>query len=198
MAGRKRSTVNVAEKTSVKETVENNVIIEDTVESEAPAPKRQKRDFDQNSSVLCKSIVNGALYMSGLKSAMPYVWNGYGDVTEVEYRDLVALIRVKSEYVMRPCFVIEDLDFLDEYPFLKKMYDEIFTHKDIGEILEMDNLNEMIKAIEKLPKSVVDTLKSIAASWVANGKIDSVSKIKALDKAFGTDLNILADILSDE
>ena len=55
-------------------------------------------------------------------------------------------------------------------------------------------VNEMIDAIKSLPKSALDTLKSIAASQVSVGQIDSVRKIKALDQIFGTDLNLLSEL----
>ena len=51
--------------------------------------------------------------------------------------------------------------------------------------------------IEKLPEGALNSLKSIAAQQVANGIIDSVRKIRTLDDIFGTDLNLLSSIFSD-
>lgn len=152
-----------------------------------------KKEFDPRDGIACRSVVQGNLYMEGSKTQMMYSWLDYGDVTEIEYRDLVAAVRTKSKFVFNPWFIIEDEDFIAEFPTLDKFYREQFTTKDLKAILRLDEA-DMVASITALPKSAFESLKSIAAQQVASGVLDSVRKIKALDKIFGTDLNLIGGL----
>lgn len=161
------------------------------------APVKKKKVFDASEGVMCRSIVTGGLFLEGSKTKMPYKWNNYGDETEVEYRDLVALVREQSGYIYKPFFIIEDEDFIEEFPQLKKFYSENYSIKELSAILELP-VDEMIKTISTLPKGAVDSLKKIAANQVSLGQIDSVRKIRALDDFFGTDLNLISEIFQNQ
>lgn len=178
-------------KTMQKRTVVEEVQPEEVVET------KNKKVFAQSDGVLCVSITQGKLYVEGSKTGMLYSFSDYGDETEIEYRDLVGLIRSKDKSVFEPRFVVSDQDFIEEYPALKKFYNDEFSIKNIKKILLMPD-DEMVKEIEKLPKGAADSLKSIAAEQVATGEIDSVRKIKALDAAFGTNLNLLGEMFSND
>ncbi len=155
-----------------------------------------KREFDPNEGILCRSVTHGKLFVDGVKTGMTYSFSDYDDESDIEYRDLVALIRAKDKAIYKPRFIIMDEDFIAEYPALQKFYNEHFATKNIVEILDMPN-HEMKDAISKLPKGAVDTLKSISVNKIVSGEIDSIKKIKALDEAFGTDLSLLNELLSD-
>ncbi len=169
--------------------------IADEIENEV-VEKPKKKVFDQSEGIRCRSVVQGGLHMEGLKTQMLYTWEDYGDISEVEYRDLAAAARTKSKFVYNPWFIIEDEDFLAEFPQIKKFYDDSHSVKELKEILQMP-VDRMVKTINELPSSVIETLKSIAAKQVSTGQIDSVRKIKALDEIFGTDLNLIGEIFAD-
>ena len=158
--------------------------------------KSVKREFNPNDGILCRSVTHGQLYVDGIKTGMKYIFSDYDDESDIEYRDLVALVRARDKAVYKPRFIIMDEDFIEEYPTLKKFYDEHFATTNIKEILEMPEY-EMKEAISKLPKGAVDTLKSIAVNKIVSGEIDSIRKIKALDEAFNTDLSLLSELLSE-
>lgn len=174
----------MSKKTVEDSTTENTVV-------------KKKKVFDQSDGVLCASITQGKLYVEGSKTGMLYSFSDYGDETEIEYRDLVGLIRSKDKSVFEPRFVVEDKDFIEEYPALKKFYDDEFSVQNIKNILLMPD-DQMVAEIEKLPRGAADSLKSIAAEQVATGQIDSVRKIKALDSVFGTNLNLLGELFLNE
>lgn len=159
--------------------------------------KKQKKVFDQSDGILCASITQGILNVEGARTRMIYRFSDYGDETEIEYRDLVGMIRSKDKAVFEPRFVVVDEDFIAEYPALKKFYDNEFSLQNIREILTLPD-DKMIEEIKKLPKGALDSLKSIAADQVFTGEIDSVRKIKALDSVFGTDLNLLGELFSEQ
>ena len=185
-------------KTMEKKTtpVEKKDIEETRVEEVKTENVKTKKKFEQSDGVICKSVTQGILFVEGTKTKMLYSFSDYGDESEIEYRDLVALVRSKDKSVFEPRFIVNDEDFINEFPTLKKFYDGQFTKRDIKKILNLPD-DQMKAEIEKLPEGALNSLKSIAAQQVANGIIDSVRKIRTLDDIFGTDLNLLSSIFSD-
>ena len=191
-------------KYNAKETIEKNTdSVDETKVEKNDSPKKEekkstpkpakKKTFDPSEGIECRSVVTGQLFLEGFKTKMPYQWTNYGDVVEVEYRDLQALVLQKSGYVFNPFFIIDNEDFVEEFPFLKKFYEQNYTVKELNDILQHP-VEQMISEINALPKSAVDTLMKIASNQVALGQIDSVRKIKALDEIFDTDLNLISEI----
>jgi hypothetical protein len=183
---------NTKAKTSTKK-VDNEVdeVIEDTVEETV----EEKRKFKADDAIPCHSVIEGGVYFEGAKTNMFYSFTGYGDVVDIEYADLAAAVRTKSPFLFNPWFIVDDEDFVEEFPMLKKFYSQNYTTKELKNILKLP-VDEMTEAIKALPKSAVDSLKTIAATRVADGRIDSVTKIKALDELFGTELGLLQSILA--
>lgn len=183
-------------KTIANEIKAESEIEEKTVAKAKLEPEPKKKVFDQSDGIKCRSVVEGGLYMEGLKTQMLYAWTEYGDISEVEYRDLAAAVRSKSKFVYNPWFIIEDEDFLAEFPQVKKFYNDSYSIKELRDILQLP-IGEMVETIKKLPESVMDTMKSIAGKQVASGQLDSVRKIKALDEIFGTDLNLIGGLFDE-
>lgn len=161
---------------------------------EVPKKEPKKKKFEQTDFIMCRSVTTGGLFMEGSKTKQLYQWNDYGDESEVEYRDLVAEVRLKSDFVFAPRFIVENEDFVEEFPQLKQFYSQYLSVKDLREILELP-ISQMAKKITELPKGAKESLRSIAASMVSSGAIDSVSKIKKLDELFDTDMEFLSSLL---
>lgn len=158
----------------------------------AEGSKKQKRVFKQDDGIPCRSITQGGLFMEGAKTKMVYEWSEYGDITYVEYADLASAVRVRSSYIFSPCFMIDDDDFVEEFPQLKKFYTENYSVNDLETILSYP-VDRMIEEIGLLPKTAIESLKVMSASAISDGTLDSVAKIKALDDFFGTNLSLLAE-----
>lgn len=178
----------MAERKTMKRTSTSKKTVEETKASVKKATKK----FDQSDGILCHSIVQGRLYMVGDKTKMLYEWNSYGDVSEIEYRDLVAAVRTKSRYVFEPFFIIDDEDFVEQFPQVKKFYNDNYTISEVEAILFYP-IDEMEKAITTLPKGAVESLKHLASIKITEGEIDSIQKIKKLDEIFGTELLLLTE-----
>lgn len=154
---------------------------------------KKKKHFEPSDGVICRSITQGGLFMDGEKTQMQYKWSDYGDEIEVEYRDLVAAVRRRSPYVFNPYFIIDDDDFLAEFPQLEEFYQKSYSMRDLQNILSLP-VNEMLAQLRQLPKGALESFKNIASTQVASGKLDSVKKIRALDDFFGTDYNLLQSL----
>lgn len=185
----------VEEKKESTKKIENTVKEDTKPEKKTVTESKVKKEHDPADNIPCRSVVSGVLVLEGSKTKMPYSWSDYGDVTEVEYRDLVPLISEKSGYVFNPFFIIDDESVVEEFPFLQKFYNDNYSIKELSDILEL-SVNEMTEQIKALPVSAIESLKKIAAVQVSSGQIDSISKIRALDNIFGTDLNLISEVLN--
>lgn len=180
-----------ASKEEVVGVVDSGEKIEEKIEKKE-TPKA-KRVFKETDGILCRSVTSGGLYMVGKKTGMVYEWNAYGHEYEVEYRDLVIAVRTKSDFVFGPMFIIEDEDFIEEFPIVKKFYDDSYQVKDLERILRLPT-EEMRESIQTLPPGAKKNIQNLAATAVRNKTIDSLEKIRALDEIFGINLQLLASM----
>lgn len=167
----------------------NDATEQETVQ--APVKKKAPRKFEQNDLILCRSVTYGELLYPAKKSQLLYTWADYGDTTEVEYQDLQALRSTKSAYLNAPYFMIEDEELLEQWPEFKKIYEKIAV-TDLDKMFDMP-LNKFKVALKNLPVGFRDSIKNIASAKILDGTLDSLSKIKAIDEVFNTDLKLLIE-----
>lgn len=183
-------------KTTVAEKTNENVIenIDNVIETEEIIEPviAKKKEFTDSDYVLCRSVWSGGLNITS-QSGNLYTFKDYGSECEINYRDLVTLIRRGSDHVFIPRFVILDEDFLEDFPTVQKVYGAMYTMNDLVEILELP-ITRMKVEIEKLPKATKDIMRNLIATHIANGKLDSISKVRALTEIFNTDFNLLSDL----
>ncbi len=166
---------------------------EQVQKSEPVSVSIKKKKWNPSDPVNCVSITAGELGMIGIKSGINYRWAERGDVTEVEYQDVIAAIRSSTTFVMKPYFIIQEPDIVDEFPQIKKIYDKMYTKGDLEDIFRLP-AGEMKKAILELPEGAKETIKHIAATKLSNGTLDSIKKIRVIDEIFNTELLSLTNL----
>lgn len=167
--------------------VENNVVVEEPV-----LPVKEKKVFTDSDYILCRSVWSGGLNVVS-QSGNLYEFKNYGSECEINYRDLVTMIRRGSQHIFLPRFVILDEDFLADFPTVQRVYGTMYTMNDLVEILELPN-TQMQAEIAKLPKATKDSMRNLIATQIANGRLDSISKVRVLTDIFGSDFNLLSDL----
>lgn len=161
-------------------------------ETPVKTQEKVKREFTDSDYILCRSVCYGGLSISG-QSGNYYEFKDYGYECEINYRDLVFLIRKGSDHVFLPRFVILDEDLLEEFPTVKRAYEKMYTRKDLLEILELPN-NQMEAAINELPSATKSVLERMIASEISSGSLDSISKVRRLSSIFDSDFNLLSEL----
>ena len=167
--------------------VKNNVAVEEPVVLE-----KEKKVFTDSDYILCRSVWSGGLNVVS-QSGNLYEFNNYGSECEINYRDLVTMIRRGSQHIFLPRFVILDEDFLADFPTVQRVYGAMYTMNDLVEILELPN-TQMKAEITKLPKATKDSMRNLIATQIANGRLDSISKVRVLSEIFDSDFNLLSDL----
>lgn len=203
----KRTMTKTATKTTAKSTpkateVKPTAIVEEVVEEtvdeieeeivEVTQVIKEKKVFTDSDYILCRSVWSGGLNVLS-PSGILYEFKDYGAECDINYRDLVDLIRRGSDHIFLPRFVILDDDFLDNFPTVQRVYGEMYTKEDLVEILELP-IPAMKREIEKLPKATKDSMRNLVATQIANGKLDSIAKVRELTTIFNSDFNLLSDL----
>ena len=160
--------------------------VKTAVEAE-PVVEKQKRVYSYDDYIPCISITAGEYLFEGEKSKTVYSWMDAGIVEDVRYDDLTSAIRTRKPVIFKPRIVIEDDEFLESYPNLRKLYDSMYSKDDLMQILGLEP-SQMIKVIEQLPEGAKDAIKSLAVRSIDNGTYDSIKGVRALDQYFGTDM----------
>lgn len=156
----------------------------------------EPRKFGATDPVECESIVAGELGMIGIKSGINYRWAERGDITEVEYQDLVAAIRSHESFIEEPYFIIRDEEFLEQYKNVRKIYETMYSIGDLENVLKLSE-RSMKATILSLPEGARNSIKNIASTQIANGTLDSVRKIKILDEIFDTKMMLMTELFDD-
>ncbi len=150
--------------------------------------KKAERVFAPEDTIPCRSLVSGGLYIEGDRSHILYSWADCGDVVDVEYRDLIYLVRTRANAnIYAPRIIVDDEDFVKQNKALKDLYDSLYSDGDLMAVLSLPE-GRMRKEIEKLPVGARESLKGMVSTMIESGALDSVQKIKALDEIFGTRL----------
>lgn len=174
-----------------KNTVEDNdSVVKNTKDDTVVTPKK----FEQTDLIPCRSITTGLLVMTGIRSGNAYTWLGMGETIDVEYRDVIALVMSRSGYIFTPRIIVDDDDFVNQNPSLKTFYDKMYTTRDLKSILYINDEDEMIKAINNMPKGVIPTLRNTAVTMFSNGEIDSIHRMKIIASILDIDVDLLPKI----
>nr|DAZ07509.1 MAG TPA: hypothetical protein [Caudoviricetes sp.] len=151
-------------------------------------PVVEERIFNPEDTIPCRSIVSGGLYIEGSRSHILYSWADCGDVEDVEYRDLIYLVRTRANAnIYSPRIIIEDEDFINQNKSVKDFYDSMYDTSDLNQILLLP-ISQMKAEIANLPIGAKESIKGIAATMIDSHVLDSIQRIKALDEIFGTNM----------
>ena len=176
--------------------VENEIKNDEELDK-VPVKKEQKtkKEFKDSDYILCRSVWSGGLNIT-CKSGAYYEFKKYGAECDIEYRDLIYLVRKNSDHIFTPRFIILDEDFLAEFPQIQRLYSTMYTSADLHEIIELP-ISQMKMEIEKLPDATKRTLLSLIATEIAKGRLDSIKKVKALSEIFDSDFNLLSELFNN-
>ncbi len=163
-----------------------------TIVKEPKVDKKIKKVFNDSDYILCRSVWFGGLNVT-CQSGSTYEFAKYDAECEITYRDLVTLIRRHSEHIFLPRFIIEDEDFLEDFPNVRNVYKQMYTASDLMGILNLPN-NQMKTEIEKLPTETKNTLCKMIATEIAKGRIDSISKVRVLGEIFNSDFDLISKL----
>lgn len=148
--------------------------------------KRVTKKYSPNDLIECRSVTGGELILIGDKSRLQYTWADYGDTAWVEYQDLQALQSRRSGFLVKPRFIIEDEDLVEQWgSMLKPIYDKINT-QTIEDFFELP-LNKFKAQLKIMPEGLKDAIKTKAVQMIQDEELYDIRKVREIDVAWGTD-----------
>lgn len=177
-------------KITTKTPMQKKVVQESVEQVTEPAveEKLQPKTFEPTDMIPCRSMTNGPLYIMGTRSGILYTWADYNDIQEMEYRDLMYLVRSpQNKEIYAPRIIIEDETIIAQNKNLAALYDSLYTAGDLRDIVKLP-VKQMIDAIQNLPIGAKESFKGLISTMIDSHQLDSVQKIKAIDEIFGTRL----------
>lgn len=175
---------------ATKKSNETEIVTEEVaIKSESKHTVKTARKFAPDDRITCRSVTFGELLLTGVKSKLLYTWANYGDTTEVEFQDLQAMKSMRSSYLYRPRFIIEDEELAEQWG---KDFGDMYKNIEDTDVENLFNLPlaQFKSKLKRAPKGVQQAVKNIAGEKILNGSLDSIAKIKAIDECLGTDLKV--------
>lgn len=169
--------------------IQNTNVETETNDGVKTVEKKVYTDFDM---IPCHSVWFGGLNVT-CPSGNSYSFSDYGSPCDISYRDLINLIRKNSEHIFLPRFVIDDDEFLKDFPTIKRVYADMYTTSDLLQILKLPNA-KMKSEIEKLPAETKNVLCKMIATEIASGRLDSISKVRMLSEMFDSDFDLISKL----
>lgn len=179
----------MAGKTTTKKTKPEKPVatIEAVEKVEAPASvKKAPKKFAPDDRIECRSVTGGELILVGPKSQLQYSWADYNDVSYVEYQDLQALQSRKSNFLVKPRFIIEDEDLVEQWgSMLKPIYEKVID-QNIEDFFALP-LNKFKAQLNIMPDGLKDAIKTKAVQMIESEELYDIRKVREIDAAWGTD-----------
>lgn len=183
-AKKNTTTKKVAAKTTVK--VEEKIV---AAAEPVVVEEKKIRTFTSGDLVPCRSVRNGLMQHIARKSGNPYEWSDYGDVTDIEYGDLLAMKASKSKFIFAPWIIIEDEDAVKALK-LESLYETFAEYEDVEAFLEQSPAKIRAKLADA-PIGFKDAISKTAANKIREGTLDSIGTIKAIDDILHKNLTTL-------
>ena len=164
--------------------LEESVIVEEP--KKATSTKKTTKKFAPDTPIECTSVTGGELILIGTKTKLQYTWAEYGDTAYVEYQDLQALQSRKSGFLVKPRFIIEDEEVVEQWgSMLKPIYNKI-KERNIEAMFKLAP-NKFRTAISDMPVGMKDSVKTKAAQMIASEELNDIRIIKIIDEVLGTE-----------
>ena len=142
-----------------------------SVEPKVSAKPKVAKKYDANELILCRSIYEGTLLFTGIKTKMTYEFSASGDVQYVEYQDLLAAMLLKRKSLTAPYIIIEDDELIDSvhWKSIKDTYDAMYEAGDMEDLINLP-VAQFEEAFVRLPIGYKNVVKSIISDRVLDGR----------------------------
>lgn len=168
------------------ETAEVDVETEAVKQPKKAVEKKQPKKFAPDEVIECRSVTGGELIMVGPKTHVRYSWSDYNDTAYVEFQDLQALQSRKSSFLVKPRFIIEDDELVEQWgSMLKPIYAKV-TNQSIEDFFNLP-LNKFKAQLQTMPDGLKDAIKTKAVQMIHSEELYDIRKVREIDAAWGTD-----------
>ena len=155
-------------------------------DTEAKAIVVKKRTFKPDDYVTVRNGFDGKLVYKSSKSGEKYVFAKFGDEHDMEVQELKKARNDAKKFFENNWFLIDDPDVI-EYLGLTEYYKNAFSYDEFDQLADM-SADEIAERMAKVSEGQKISIAHHARRMIADGKIDSMKAINALEKGLGVQL----------
>lgn len=167
--------------------------VTERTEAEAPAaavkpkaPRIRAKKLDPEMYVTVRNGYPGLLVYKSTKTGEVFRFEGFGDEHEIELQELQKAKNTSKGFFINNWFLIDDPEVI-EYLGIGQFYKDAFTYEEFEELAEMSE-KEVADKVSRISEGQKLAVTRYARQLVRDGRIDSVSVIKALENGLGVKL----------
>lgn len=146
----------------------------------------KKRTFRPDEYVTVRNGFDGKLVYRSSKSGEKYVFGKFGDEHDIEIQELKKARNDAKKFFENNWFLIDDPDVI-EYLGIGEYYKNAFSYDDFDQLTAM-SADEIAERMKKVSDGQKVAIAHHARRLIAEGKIDSMKAILALEKGLGVQL----------
>lgn len=146
----------------------------------------KKRTFKPDDYVTVRNGFQGKLVYKSSKTGEKYVFDHFGDEHDMEIQELKKARNDSKKFFLKNWFLIDDPEVI-EYLGLTEYYRNALSYEDFDRIAEM-TADEITERMSKVSEGQKTAVAYHARKLIADGKIDSMKAITALEKGLGVQL----------
>lgn len=152
----------------------------EVVETTTPA-------ITNDTMIECRNGTAGVLiYKSQLNPGYTVEWDCFGDVQELEYRELVSMRGNQRRFFEENWILIDDPAVIKKLG-VERYYKNSLTTDNFDAVFTMP-AEKIKKIVPTLPGGTKDAIASEAKKKIETGELDSRSAIKALEESLSVEL----------
>lgn len=160
--------------------------LKSTENKPAEKPVVHKRELRPDDYVTVKNGYDGRLIYKSSKTGEKFEFERFGDEHDMELQELKKAKNDAKAFFRNNWFLIEDPDVI-EYLGIGEYYKNALKYDEFSELANMtaDEISERMKKVSEGQKV---TIAHHARRMIANGEIDSLKAISALEEGLGVQL----------
>lgn len=175
-------------KKSEVKTESENVVVENTIKTQAQERNSRKIEIPMSYEIPVKSNVAGGLvYVSSKNRGYEYVWDHTGDIAYMEYGELLSMRNSYRKFFENNWITIEESDYTAEEVYKALGVDKYysFTFGSMDDIFTM-NEKQLSDVVPTLTKGFKENIVNRAKDLYKEGSdiFDSNKKVRMFEKIF--------------
>lgn len=167
-------------------TTEKGAPAEKTQDKEKSVKKPVAKKVDIHQFVSVRNGFQGKLVYISKRTGEKFVWSDYGDEQEMELLELKNAKNANKAFFQNNWFMFDE-EWIPEYLGVKQFYRYALPLDHFDELFEMSPA-EVKERVSKLSKGQKKSVAYRARALIAEGGIDSIRVISALEDALGIEL----------
>lgn len=152
----------------------------------APEKKPVAKKVDLHQYVSVRNGFQGKLVYVSKRTGEKFVWSDYGDEQEMELLELKNAKNSSKVFFQNNWFMFDE-EWIPEYLGVKQFYRYALPINHFDDLFEMSP-EEVKERVSKLSKGQKKSVAYRARTLIAEGGIDSMRVINALENALGIEL----------